>query len=257
VQRLVAVGGIWAGRAAGSGLAEPRGSGLAAAAQPRDEGGCVSFAGVIFDLDGTLVDTLEDIADAMNRVLSAREFAVHSYAAYKGMIGHGIRRLVADALPPDHRDETTVRACHESMMGDYAQHCLVKTRPYDGVAELLAELRAAGVPLAVLSNKADELTRKIAAALLGAATFAVVMGARADVPTKPDPAGALLVSRQLGVPPERLTFVGDSGVDMLTAVRAGMTPVGVAWGFRDREELVLSGAGVVLDHPLELLALQS
>jgi phosphoglycolate phosphatase len=213
----------------------------------------MDFDAVIFDLDGTLADTLDDIADAMNRVLAARGVAPHTPAAYKLMIGHGLRTLVGEALPPEQRSAETIAACLDEMMASYREHCLDKTRLYEGVAGLLDELRGRGVALAVLSNKADELTRRIVAALCEPGTFALVVGARPGVPLKPDPAAALLVAEALGVAPDRIAYVGDSGVDMRTASAAGMIAVGVSWGFRTSGELIEGGALVVLDHPGELL----
>ena len=214
----------------------------------------VEFDAVIFDLDGTLADTLEDIADAMNRVLRRRALPVHGYASYRLMIGKGLRNLVGEALPSEMRSEATVAACLEQMMAEYGEHCLDKTHLYDGIAELVGALRAGGVRLAVLSNKADELTRRIVGALFAVGTFEAVVGARPDLPLKPDPAAALLVAGRLGAPPARIAYLGDSGVDMRTATAAGMTAVGVSWGLRGRDELIAGGAHMVLDHPLELIA---
>jgi len=215
----------------------------------------VRFEAAIFDLDGTLIDTLEDLADALNRVLRRHGLPTHGYDEYKLLIGHGIRRLVTDALPPDERGEATIDACHGEMLADYGEHCLVKTRPYDGVAELLDRLRDHGLPLAVCSNKADELTQRLVTALFPAGSFAVVLGARPDLPLKPDPAGALSIAGRLGIEPGATVYVGDSGTDMTTAARAGMIAVGVTWGFRPREELVAHGAAALLDHPAQLLEL--
>ena len=214
------------------------------------------FAAVIFDLDGTLADTLEDIADAMNRVLRREGFPGYDYAAYRYLIGRGMRNLVIQALPAGDRADDTIARCLAELLADYSEHFLVKTSLYEGVAELLGELRAAGVGLAVLSNKVDELTRGIVDGLTEPGTFDVVMGAQAGVPLKPDPAAALLVSVRLGVSPEAVAYVGDSGVDMRTATAAGMLPVGVTWGFRTKDELVENGARAVLDQPLDLLALR-
>ncbi len=216
----------------------------------------LSFAGVIFDLDGTLVDTLEDIADAMDRVLALEGAPGHSYDAYRYLIGHGIRNLVAESLPPELRDERTMARCYERMIADYGEHSLVKTRVYDGVPELVRALRADGVLLAVHSNKADALTRDIVAALLDASDFVAVAGARPDAPLKPDPAVALAMSARFGLPPARVVYLGDSLVDMRTGTAAGMLPIGASWGFRTRGELLESGARVVIDHPLELLGLR-
>jgi phosphoglycolate phosphatase len=216
----------------------------------------MGFDAVIFDLDGTLADTLEDIADAMNRVLDCQGFPTHGYADYRRMIGRGLGNLVGETLPPDARTEETIARNLAEMVAEYGRHCLVKTRLYDGVAELLSALRGDRVPLAVCSNKAEELTRRIVDGLMDAGTFEVVVGARAGVPLKPDPAEVLRIGELLGVPPALIAYLGDSGIDMRTATSAGMIPVGVSWGFRSRDELIESGAGVVLDRPLELLTLR-
>jgi phosphoglycolate phosphatase len=213
----------------------------------------VEFDAVIFDLDGTLADTLADIAAAMNRVLAAHDLPEHEPAAYKLMIGCGLGNLVREALPPERRDDETVAACHAEMMADYGRHCLDATRLYEGVPELLAHLADEEIALAVLSNKADELTQRIVAALFAPDTFAEVVGRRPDLPAKPDPAAALLIAERLAAAPERVAYLGDSGVDMRTATAAGMIAIGVTWGFRDRAELEAGGARLTLDHPLELV----
>ena len=216
----------------------------------------LKFDGVIFDLDGTLADTLDDLADALNRVLSSEELAVYDYAAVKYMIGNGIRQLIVDALPLEQRTEETITRCFDRFIADYGKHCLVKTRLYDGVTQLLSALRADAVKLAVFSNKADELTQRIADALIGSKNLDVIIGAQPGIPLKPDSAAALLVSSRLGIAPGRIAYLGDTPIDMLTATAAGMIPVGVSWGFRTKDELVENGASIVLDHPLELLELR-
>ena len=216
----------------------------------------MKFDGVIFDLDGTLVDTLEDIGDAMDRVLAREGAPGHTYEEYRYLIGHGIRNLVTEALPAELRSDERVARCYERMIDDYGRHSLVKTRVYEGVPELVRELRADGVPLAIHSNKADAPTQTIVAALLDPADFVVVAGARPDAPLKPDPAVALAIAARFGLPPARVVYLGDSLVDMRTATAAGMIPVGAAWGFRTRAELVESGATVVIDAPLDLPALR-
>jgi phosphoglycolate phosphatase len=214
------------------------------------------FDGVIFDLDGTLADTLDDLASALNRVLRAECLPPHDLTWYKRMIGHGIRQLVSDALPPEARTDETIARCHNGMIADYGEHCLVTTHLYDGVAELVEHLVTDGVKVAVFSNKADDLTRRIVDALLGSDTFAAVVGAQHGLPLKPDPTAALLISTHLALPPRHIAYLGDTRIDMLTARRAGMLAVGVSWGFRARDELFEGGASAVLDHPLELLALR-
>ena len=214
------------------------------------------YDGVICDLDGTLVDTLEDLADALNRVLRGEQAPGHSLATYKSLVGKGIRDLVGQALPPEKRSAETVARCYAAMLADYGEHCLVKTRRYDGVAELVGGLRAAGAKLAVFSNKSDELTQRIVRRLFRPDDFEVVVGAQPGVPLKPDPTVALAISERWGLAPGRIVFLGDSGIDMLTATAAGMIAVGAAWGFRTKDELVENGASAVLDHPLELLELR-
>ena len=216
----------------------------------------MEFDGVIFDLDGTLVDTLADIADAMDRVLALEGAPGHSYDEYRYLIGHGIRNLVTESLPAGLRTDERVARCYKRMIDDYGRNSLVKTRPYDGVGELIRKLCAEGVPLAIHSNKSDELTQDIVAALLDPADFVAVHGARPDAPLKPDPAVALAIAARFEVPPARVVYLGDSLVDMRTARAAGMIAVGASWGFRTREELVGSGAAVVIDAPLDLLALR-
>ena len=213
------------------------------------------FAGVIFDLDGTLADTREDLADAMNRVLAAEGLPVHDSDSFGAMIGAGLRNLVTLALPTDRRTDEAIARCAAAMMADYGRHCLVKTRLYDGIAETVARLRAGAVRLAVLSNKPDELTRRIVEGLLQAGDFEEVAGARPDTPPKPDPAAALRIGRRLGLAAGSIAFLGDTGIDMATATAAGMFAVGASWGFRSSGELLDSGAQAVLAHPLELLDL--
>ena len=214
----------------------------------------MEFDAVIFDLDGTLADTLDDIAAAMNAVLAGRGLTPHEPVAYRLMIGLGLRNLVHEALPASLRDDETIAACLDEMMTEYRRRLLDRTRLYDGVAELVARLRDEELGLAVLSNKADEFTQRIVAALFAPGTFDVVLGARPDLPRKPDPTAALLVAARLGVTAARIAYLGDSAVDMRTAVAAGMIPVGVTWGLRGRDELEAGGARLLLDHPLELVA---
>jgi len=216
----------------------------------------MEFDGVIFDLDGTLVDTLRDIAAAMERVLALEGAPGRTLEEYRLLIGRGIPNLVTQALPAELRSAERVQRCTARMLEDYGANLLVETRPYEGVPELVRALRAAGVPLAIHSNKAEEPTRAIVAALLDPADFVEVAGARPDAPLKPDPAVAMRIAGRFGLPPARVVYLGDSLVDMHTGLAAGMIPVGAAWGFRTREELVENGAAAVIAAPPELLALR-
>lgn len=213
------------------------------------------FRAILFDLDGTLLDTLDDIAAAANRVLATRGFPTHPHSAYRMFIGEGVARLIARVLPEAHRDPPTVQACVDAYAQEYARGWKDRTQPYAGVPELLDALVARGLPLAVLSNKPDAFTQQCVREWLAKWTFAAVLGASDAFPRKPDPAGALETARRLGVSPADCLYVGDSGVDMQTARAAGMGAVGALWGFRDKEELLSAGAQVLIERPGEVLDL--
>ena len=211
------------------------------------------FKGIIFDLDGTLVDSLEDLADSMNGILQRYGFPVHDLQTFKGFIGRGMRNLVARSLPGGIEDEELITECHNLMVEEYGNNCTNKTRPYDGIADMLDGLAARRIRLAIFSNKTDILTKKVATALLSKWKFEAMIGSGAGLPEKPDPSGALMISRQMGISPENLIYSGDSGIDMQTANNAGMCAVGVLWGFRTKEELLLNGAKYLLEHPMDML----
>ncbi len=231
---------------------------------------------IIFDLDGTLLDTLEDLADAANACLLAQGFSAHPVDAYRQFVGDGVETLFRRALPPGtppgDATERAVAALLARMRDEYGARWSAKSAPYPGIRELLAALAPAGLPLGVLSNKPHAFTRLMVGSFFDGATadatngpaqilgddgplgpFAVVAGARPGVPRKPDPAAAIATARALGVDPACTAFVGDSNVDMRTAHGAGMLAVGCLWGFRGEAELRESGASVLLAHPLELL----
>jgi phosphoglycolate phosphatase len=211
------------------------------------------FKGVIFDLDGTLVNSLEDIADSMNTVLQKFNFPVHDVQTYKQFVGHGIRNLIIKALPEAERNEASIEKCQNLMLDTYRTNCLNKTRPYDGITELLDTLTSRNLKLAVFSNKTDEFTKKVVQALLPKWRFEAVIGLSNEAHKKPNPSIALQISRMFDLNPDEIIYAGDSAVDMQTANNAGMYAVGVLWGFREKEELLSSGARYLLDHPLDLL----
>lgn len=213
----------------------------------------MKFKGVIFDLDGTLVDSLEDIAESMNKVLISYGFASHDLQAYKYFIGNGIKNLVREALPQGSREDSLVSKCFDSMMKEYRECCIVKTRPYGGIRELFDELAIQNIRLAVFSNKVDELTKKVVTTFFPTTHFEIVIGATPDRPRKPNPEGAFLISERLRIPPSELLYLGDTGVDMQTATHAKMYAVGALWGYRTAKELTLNGAKSLIDHPLDLL----
>lgn len=208
-----------------------------------------------FDLDGTLLDTLADIGAACNAVLAAHACPVHPVSAYRQMIGNGFPTLMHRALPPDMAaslppariDELT-----EEGRRYYAEHLSVHTAPYPGLPRALARLQDAGLQLAVLSNKPDDLTRALVPMHFPDIRFAAIRGGRKGAPLKPDPAVLLEMAARMGVTPRECLYVGDSDVDMMTARNAGMLAVGVAWGFRGAAEVEAAGAAVVAADAQEL-----
>jgi phosphoglycolate phosphatase len=208
---------------------------------------------VLFDLDGTLLDTLDDLADSMNAVLQRTGFPVHETACYRYFVGEGIQNLVWRTLPEANRDPATVAKGVAEMRTEYGRRWADKTRPYDGIPELLDKLAERRIPMAVLSNKPDGPVRDMVERFLGLERFAMVAGARPDVPHKPDPTAALDIAASLGILPERFVYLGDSNTDMLTAVAASMFPIGALWGFRTADELIASGAKALIGRPDELL----
>ena len=208
---------------------------------------------VIFDLDGTLLDTLEDIADAGNAALAGLGYAPHPVASYKQFVGDGVAMLVRRTLPAG--AQADFERALAAMRVQYAKHLDVKTRPYPGIPELLDALVARGVALCVFSNKPDAFCQASMARYFGGWPWAVIQGEMPGVPRKPDPAGAVAIAGHVGVAPSRCFFVGDSPMDMACAKGAGMTAVAVTWGFRDRASLEAAGAEHVIERPEELLGL--
>ncbi len=206
----------------------------------------------IFDLDGTLIDSLPDIADAANRVLVQRGYPPHSYDAYRYHIGDGVANLMKRALPESARTSQNIAECVEAYRADYSSNWAVKTRPYPGVGEMLGQLRTRGVRLAVLSNKPHEFTVQCVRELLKPWRFDIVLGAGNGFPNKPDPSGALGIAAGWCLEPNRIAYVGDTATDMRTAVSAGMFAVGALWGYRDHHELSGSGARLLVDLPLHV-----
>ena len=214
----------------------------------------MEYKAVVFDMDGTLLDTLEDLADSMNRVLVWKGFPAHPVGAYREFVGSGAAQLVRRALPTGAREDPAMRdACLRAFLDEYETGWKVKTDPYESIPELLDNLAARDLPMAVLTNKPQTFADLCMREFLASWPFVVTMGQVPGVPVKPDPAGSRRLIEHLGVRPEEILYLGDTDVDMRTAVNAGMHPVGVLWGFRPKEELLGSGAAVTIAHPLELL----
>jgi phosphoglycolate phosphatase len=204
-------------------------------------------------LDGTLLDTLEDIADSMNTALKRMGYPAHETASYRYLTGDGMRSLAERSLPLLERSEMTVQSCIREFRSEYEDRWAAKTRPYPGIPDLLDELARRGIKLNVLSNKLEKFTQRVARHFLYRWHFSFIIGSRPDLPQKPDPAGALLIARELGIPPAQFIYLGDTGVDMRTAVSAGMFPVGALWGFREEKELLESGARELVGSPRDVL----
>ncbi len=215
----------------------------------------MTYKAVLFDLDGTLLDSIEDMGDSMNRVLVQNGFPVHDKDAYCRFVGDGATNLITRALPEGERTDTVVHSCLKSFLEDYDKNWNVKTRLYDGVPELLDTLTSRGLKISVLSNKPHKYTLKCVAGFLSDWEFDVVFGQRDDVPRKPDPAGALEIAKKLDISPSDFLYLGDTETDLKTSFAAGMFPVGVLWGFRSAEELRENGATVLLKKPLDALDL--
>jgi len=213
------------------------------------------YRAVIFDLDGTLLDTIDDLAAAMNAALVANGLPPRpEVAEHKRMVGDGVGAYVLRAMPADKRGDAELAArVTAEYRAAYAVGWRNKTRPYEGVVDLLEALRAAGLRLAVLSNKPDDAAQATVAALLSADAFEVVRGARDGVPLKPDPAAALAVAEAMGLPVGDIAYVGDTGTDMRTATAAGMFAIGALWGFRAADELLDGGADVLTERPVDVL----
>jgi phosphoglycolate phosphatase len=211
------------------------------------------YQAVIFDMDGTLLDTIEDIADSMNAVLDRLGFPMHPLTSYRDFVGDGIEALAVRSLPEGHRTTYTIARSVEHMKEEYRARWSVKTRPFPGIPALLDGLAERGMALSILSNKIDSFTKAMAASLLSHWKFAEVRGLSPDTPRKPDPTGARICAERMGVEPQDCIFVGDSDIDMETAGRAGMTAFGALWGYQDRQRLIDHGARFLLDDPRDLL----
>lgn len=205
----------------------------------------------IFDLDGTLIDTIEDLGTAVNHALGLRGLPQHSIAQYRDMVGHGIRQLVINALGPAAGDPLTDEVLAD-FVDYYVAHIDVHTRPYPGMQQLLADLQKKGIRLSVASNKFQQGTEKLVREFFPDIHFVAVLGNSPELPLKPDAAVVQLIMEKAGVSREETVFVGDSATDMKTAANGGVRSIGVSWGFRPRTDLQESGAMDIADSTEEL-----
>lgn len=213
------------------------------------------FEAVIFDLDGTLLDTLEDIANTTNQMLTKHGFPAHDIKAYRYLVGDGVRTLIYRALPAESRQEQIIEKCLLTYQENYELNWKVNTKPYPGIHELLKALGKLSLKTAVLSNKKHNFTLRCIQEFFPDHHFVLVQGHSEGTALKPDPTSALRIAQKLDLAPERFLYLGDTAIDMQTALAAGMFPVGALWGFRTKEELIQSGAKAIIEHPLDFLKL--
>ena len=209
------------------------------------------YRAAIFDMDGTLVDTLADLHDSVNEMLEHYKFPLRTLDEVRQFVGNGARKLMIRSLPADKID--FVDEALDFYNGCYARNCLKKVKPYDGIPEFLAALEAKKIPLGVCTNKQHFAAVAIAEKILAPIKFSYVSGDEPGQPRKPDPTRALEGAKKFSVAAEEVAYFGDTAVDMETALNAGFLAVGVTWGFRPRSELVESGAKIIVDRPQEIL----
>lgn len=207
---------------------------------------------IIFDLDGTLLDSLTDIGLAANRTLERFGLPAKPIDAYRYLVGRGAEFLVRNCLPAD-VTESFVSDFLESYLDDYDHHHTENTSLYAGIPEMLDAIAGFGIPMSVLSNKLNKTTNACVDRFLSQWEFARVWGSGRGYPRKPDPTAALTIAEQTCVDPKGFLFVGDTNIDMKTATAAGMRSIGVSWGFRPVRELREAGAEIIIDHPVDLI----
>lgn len=207
---------------------------------------------VIFDLDGTLIDSLEDIALSMNDVLKEFNLPTHPLSAYNHFVGDGALYLVQRAVPKNSSEELidTILIRYKEVYDRAIHH---STKPYDGIYELLTQLQTLPLKLGILSNKPHEFTLKYAQNLFNEFNFSEIHGQKEDVPKKPHPQGAFNIANAFNLESNEIFYVGDTPTDMFTAHNANMKSIGVLWGFRTKEELVEAKANFLAKEPLDIL----
>jgi phosphoglycolate phosphatase len=211
------------------------------------------YKAIIFDLDGTLINSIPDIADSMNTVLSRYGYPQYNHNQYRYFVGNGIRRLVERCVPPEHSTPENIENIFRTMVEVYSDNCLNKTAVYDGIRELLDGLAAKQIKMAILSNKTDSITQTICDKLFSGNRFEIVLGSTNRFPKKPNPQSALFVASSLAVSPCDVFYLGDTSIDMETACAAGFFPAGAFWGFRPADELRSFGAQFIAHTPTDCL----
>lgn len=212
-----------------------------------------SYKLAIFDLDGTLLNTIGDLSVCCNHILAEEGLPTHTYQQYCNFVGNGVKRLVERAIPEELRTPDYIEEMRRRFVAYYYEHIDANTRPYDGIPELLAELQKLNIMLAVASNKFQAGVERLTNSFFGDIKWQIVLGGRDGIPAKPSPEIALEIIEKCGIKPSETLFIGDSGVDIQTAHAAGATSIGCAWGFRSIEELRENNAHHIVQHPSEIL----
>ena len=213
----------------------------------------MKYQAAIFDMDGTLIDSLEDLTDSVNEAMAHYGFPSHTLEECRYFVGNGARKLIERSIPKDKADNSDfVSEVLEYYNGCYKRHLTNKTHPYNGIIDMLKRLQEKNISLGVCTNKQQFAADEIISAMFPVDMFGAVIGDQKGLPRKPDPAKVLKIADQFNVKPERVAYFGDTSVDMETAHNAGFLSIGVTWGFRPKSELIESGAEIIINHPSEL-----
>ncbi len=208
---------------------------------------------LIFDLDGTLLNTLEDLADAANHVLEEHGFPTHPVDAYRYFVGNGMPTLITRILPEGYKTGSIYETCFHEFLDYYTLHMHDKTSVYEGLTETLEIIQSKGIKLAVATNKIHSAIAPLMSDYFPSIQWASLIGQRKDIPVKPHPQIVYDILEETHCDKEETLYLGDTSVDMVTAHRAGLKAIGVLWGYRPRTELQESGADYIISHPSELL----
>ena len=214
----------------------------------------MKFDAVFFDLDGTLVNSLLDLANSVNYILCNEGYQTHPVDAYKYFAGDGIAKMIERALPDEHRTKENIARLKERFLEYYSDHYADNTVAYPRLNEAVSLLKEKGIKLAVVTNKAQNMAEKVVKKVYGN-IFDYILGLRDDIPPKPDPTGILMAMNELDVVPSKCAFVGDTGMDVAGGINAGACPIGVLWGFREKDELVKFGAKRFVSNADELISI--
>ncbi len=209
--------------------------------------------GIVFDLDGTTLHTLDDIKNSLNKVLERNGYPAKTYDEVRKMVGNGSRNLIREALPVN--DDETIERILEEYIADYSVNYHITTRAYEGIPELLERLQERGILMAVNSNKPDMMTRALMKECFPDIRFTKIIGQRDDIPRKPDPASTNMIVEEMNLPKNEVLYIGDSETDVKTAKNAKLASVGCLWGFRDRKTLEEAGAEYIVERPEDILKL--